>query len=184
MRVRAPLVVAAMAALQIVPAHAAVTRVTNEGFVVTLSASLAAPPAGVYRALTASVGSWWNAEHTYSGDSKNLSIDARPGGCFCERLPNGGGVEHLRVIYAKPGEMLRLSGALGPLQASGLAGTMTWTLMPSEAGTGGGTTITLTYVVGGFREGGLTAIAPAVDGVLSEQLQRLKRFVETGKPTA
>jgi hypothetical protein len=30
--------------------------------------------------------------------------------------------------------------------------------------------------------GGLAAIAPAVDAVLAEQLQRLKRFVETGRP--
>ena len=37
---------------------------------------------------------------------------------------------------------------------------------------------------GGFRDGGFPAVAPAVDGVLSEQLQRLKRFVETGKPAA
>jgi hypothetical protein len=28
--------------------------------------------------------------------------------------------------YAAPGELLRMSGALGPLQASGLAGSFTW----------------------------------------------------------
>ena len=52
-------------------------------------------------------------------DAKNLSIDARPGGCFCEKLPNGGGVEHARVVYVAPREVLRLSGALGPLQGVG-----------------------------------------------------------------
>ncbi len=42
----------------------------------------------------------------------------------------------------------------------------------------------LTYSVGGFIDGGFDKMAPAVDGVLGEQLERLKRFVETGKPAA
>jgi hypothetical protein len=28
----------------------------------------------------------------------NLSLQLRPGGCLCEILPLGGGVEHLRVV--------------------------------------------------------------------------------------
>ena len=35
----------------------------------------------VYDALVGQIGSWWNPEHTYSHDAKNLSIDPRPGGC-------------------------------------------------------------------------------------------------------
>jgi hypothetical protein len=70
--------------------------------------------------------------------------------------------------------MLRLSGALGPLQPSALTGTMTWTLTASNDST----RVTLTYAVGGFREGGFADIAPAVDAVLSDQLNRLKAFVE------
>src|SRR4029077_15459237 len=95
-------------------------------------------------------------------------------------LPNGGGVEHARVIYVAPREVLRLSGALGPLQTSGVAGTLTWKL------TSGGTDNTrlqLSYSVGGFIEGGFEKIAPAVEGVLRGQLDRLKQFAETGKPT-
>jgi hypothetical protein len=34
----------------------------------------------------------------------------------------------LGVIYIAPREVLRLSGALGPLQASAVAGTLTWKL--------------------------------------------------------
>ena len=45
----------------------------------------------------------------------NLSLDAAPGGCFCERLPNGGGVEHMRVTYVEPGKRIVLTGSLGPL---------------------------------------------------------------------
>jgi hypothetical protein len=39
-------------------------------------------------------------------------------------------------------------------------------------------------VVGGYREGGFEPIAPLVEKVLDTQLQRLKRYVETGKPEA
>jgi uncharacterized protein YndB with AHSA1/START domain len=160
--------------LRPVSAGAAVTTVSSSGFVVALDATVAASRDRVYRALVGDIGAWWSSDHTFSGDSRNLSIDARPGGCFCERLPNGGGVEHLRVVFVRPGEMLRLSGALGPLQSSALTGTMTWTLMASNDST----RVTLTYAVGGFREGGFSDIAPAVDAVLSEQLNRLKAFVE------
>jgi uncharacterized protein YndB with AHSA1/START domain len=153
--------------------------VTPNGFSVKFEVSVDAPAAKVYDTLVGQVGSWWDSEHTYSGDAKNLSIDARPGGCFCERLPNGGGIEHARVIYVAPREVLRLSGALGPLQASAVVGTLTWELTND----GEKTRIQLLYNVGGFVEGGFEKIAPAVEGVLRVQLDRLKQFAETGKPT-
>ena len=154
-------------------------QVTPNGFLVKLEVNVNAPAAKVYDTLVGQVGSWWDSEHTYSGDSKNLSIDARPGGCFCEKLPNGGGIEHARVIYVSPREVLRLSGALGPLQASGVAGTLTFKL---TSGTDN-TRVQLSYNVGGFIDGGFEKIAPAVEEVLRVQLDRLKQFAETGKPT-
>src|SRR5215510_3985180 len=143
-------------------------QVTQNGFLVKFEVNVNAPAAKVYDALIGQVGWWWNPEHTYSHDAKNLSIDARPGGCFCEKLPNDGGVEHLRVVYIAPGEVLRLSGGLGPLQASGLAGSLTWKL------TGGpeNTRVELSYSVGGFIQGGFEKIAPAVESMLSDQLNR------------
>ena len=155
------------------------TQVTQNGFLVKLDVSINAPSAKVYEALVGQIGSWWNPEHTYSHDAKNLSIDARPGGCFCEKLPNGGGIEHARVIYVAPPQVVRFSGALGPLQASGVAGSMTWKL----TGDAGSTRLELSYSVGGFIPGGFEKIAPAVEAMLREQLDRLKLFVETGKPT-
>ena len=154
-------------------------QVTPTGFLVKFEVNVNAPAAKVYDALVSQVGSWWNPEHTYSGDAKNLSIDARPGGCFCEKLPNGGAIEHLRVIYVAPPAVLRLSGALGPLQASGVAGSMTVKL----TGDGDNTRVQFTYSVGGFIDGGFEKVAPAVESVLREQFDRLKLFVETGKPT-
>ena len=109
-------------------------QVASTGFRVKLETNINAPAAKVYEALVGQIGSWWNPEHTYSHDAKNLSIDARPGGCFCEKLPNGGGVEHLRVVYVAPREVLRFSGGLGPLQASGVAGSMTWKLTGDTGG--------------------------------------------------
>ena len=154
-------------------------QVTPNGFLVQLDVSVNAPPAKVYEALVGQIGSWWNPEHTYSHDAKNLSIDARPGGCFCEKLPNGGGIELARVTYIAPPQVVRFSGALGPLQASGVAGSMTWKL----TGDAGNTRLELSYSVGGFIHGGFGKIAPAVEAVLHDQVDRLKLFVETGKPT-
>jgi len=154
-------------------------QVTSTGFLVKLEAHINAPPAKVYDALIGQIGLWWNPEHTYSHDAKNLSIDPRPGGCFCEKLPNGGGVEDLRIGYVVPREAVRFSGALGPLQASGLAGSLTWKLT-GDADT---TRLQLSYSVGGFIDGGFDKIAPAVESMLNEQLTRLKLFVETGKPS-
>jgi uncharacterized protein YndB with AHSA1/START domain len=157
----------------------AVVQVNSTGFLVKHEVSVNAAPAKVYDALMGQIGSWWDPQHTYSGDSKNLAIDARPGGCFCERLQNGGGIEHMRVVYIQPGKLIRMSGALGPLQASGLAGSLTWKLTGSD----GSTNLELSYSVGGYMEGGIEKMAPAVNDMLGEQLQRLKAFVETGNPT-
>ena len=148
------------------------------GFLVKFDVSISAPPAKVYDALVAHVGSWWNPEHTYSHDAKNLSIDPRPEGCFCEKLPNGGGIEHLRVVYVAPPQIIRFSGALGPLQTSGVVGSMTWKL----TGAADTTRLELSYGVGGFIPGGFDKMAPAVEAMLREQFDRLKLFVETGKP--
>ena len=76
------------------------------------------------------------------------------------------------------GKTLRLVGGLGPLQDSGLQGSLTWDLADKE----GGTEATLTYSVGGYRQGGLQPLAPIVDTVLSTQLRRLKNFAEKGTP--
>jgi uncharacterized protein YndB with AHSA1/START domain len=163
-------------------AFAKVASVSPSGFDVRHEAEVAASPARVYRALTEEVGLWWHPDHTHSKNSRNLSIAARPGGCFCEKLPNGGGAEHMRVVVASPGELLRLQGALGPLQKAGLTGHLTWTLTDTGTRSTSSTTVVLAYSVGGHMAAGLDQIAPAVDAVMGEQLQRLEAFVETGRP--
>ena len=156
---------------------AAVVEVTPVGFGVRSEVATSAAPKTVYHSLLREVDRWWNPEHTYSGNSRNLLIEDRVGGCFCERIGKGG-VEHARIIYLMPNAVVRMSGALGPLQSSGLVGTLTWKLSPA----GTGTKIELTYNVGGYMHGAFENIAPAVDEVLSDQLTRLKTYSETGKP--
>jgi uncharacterized protein YndB with AHSA1/START domain len=158
-------------------ARAEVVESLPTGFMVRMQVLVRAPAARIYDSLVRRICLWWDPAHTWSGDSANLSLDARPGGCFCERLP-GGGVSHLTVVYAAPGKMLRLSGALGPLQDSGVAGSLTWTLSPTDTGT----MVDLSYSVGGYRNGGLIEMASPVDEVLNVQLQRPRRYVETGRP--
>ena len=151
---------------------------TPGGFDLKTTVTIAAPRARVYAALVQAVGRWWDPEHTYSKDAKNLSIEARAGGCFCERLPDQGGVQHATVVLVIPGKTLRLVGGLGPLQQSGIHGSLNWDLADRE----GSTEATLSYSVGGYRQGGLQALAPIVDSVLGAQLRRLKSFVEKGAP--
>jgi len=170
------LLIAAAALAVTTAAQAEVVDAQPNGFQVKRTAVLNAPAAKVYAAL-AQPSQWWSKDHTWSGSSANLSLAPMGGGCFCEKLPNGGSVMHMTVVYAQPGQALRLSGALGPLQMSGATGHLAWTL--SE--TGGKTTLTQTYDVGGYMKGGLDKIAPAVDQVLSAQFDRLTAYLERGK---
>jgi uncharacterized protein YndB with AHSA1/START domain len=158
------------------PAYADVVDSTVGGFTIKVTVDVAAPPARVYQALTERIGAWWDAAHTFSGNAANLSIDARPGGCFCERLPGGGGVQHLTVIHADPGKLLRMSGGLGPLQDLAVARVMSWKM----TGTGGRTSLEVTYKVGGYVPGaGVGALAAPVNAVISAQVSRLAQFVST-----
>jgi uncharacterized protein YndB with AHSA1/START domain len=118
---------------------------SSQGFVVEKRLEIAAEPDAVWQVLVAP-SRWWNPEHSWSGDARNLTLDPRAGGCFCERLPNGGGVEHMRVIHAAPAKLLRMAGALGPLQGEALAATLSVTLTPQ----GTGTALTARYIVGGY----------------------------------
>jgi uncharacterized protein YndB with AHSA1/START domain len=152
------------------PAAAELRSSAPGGFESVHVATVAAPPAEVFAAL-GTPARWWTKGHTYSGDAANLRLELRAGGCFCERVPaDGSTIEHGRVVYAQPGKVLRLSAALGPLQAEGVAAALTWTLKPVA----GGTEVTQSYVVGGYVRGGADTLAPIVDRVMGEQLNGLR----------
>ncbi len=155
-------------------ARGEVVDISASGFTTRNTAVIAAPPSMVYVRLVDDIGKWWSPEHTYSKNAANLSIEARAGGSFLETLPGGGSVLHFAVVNAEPGKLLRLSGAMGPLQSMGVSGSLTWQLMPE----GDRTQVVLTYAVGGYLPGGFDKIAPVADKVLAEQLGRLKAYIE------
>jgi uncharacterized protein YndB with AHSA1/START domain len=165
---------------------AAVTDSAANGFVVKTSVTIQAAPDEVYRRIVNHVGDWWSSDHTFSGNSHNLSIEEKPMGCFCEKLPNGGGVRHMEVVNFVPGKSLVMSGALGPLQSMAASANMTVQLT-SNAGVAGGaiavlTRVDVTYAVTGYLAGGINALAAPVDGVIGQQFARLKNLIERGSP--
>lgn len=159
-------------------AAAEVAASSEAGFVSRNAVDVKASPQEAWKVLIAP-GGWWSSEHTYSGDAANMWIDGQAPGCFCEKLPiakgasegqRPGSIEHMHVIYAEPGRVLRLSGGLGPLQSEAVNGTLTITLKSGEGGT---TRILWEYVVGGYMRYKIAEIAPVVDKVMAEQLGRL-----------
>jgi len=168
--------IALVAVLVSAPAAAEVVDAQPNGFETRQVVTFDAPATKVWDAL-GHVGAWWSPAHTWSGDAHNLSIELKAGACWCEAL-KAGGVEHMRVVYVAAPTTVRLEGALGPLQMSGASGHVIWSLAEKD----GKTTLTWTYDVGGYRQGGLGPFATPVDAVLGEQAARLKRYVETGKP--
>ncbi|MCJ2182692.1 SRPBCC family protein [Novosphingobium sp. 1949] len=171
------LAVAVVAAVPQV-ANAKVATVTDGGFVVRHLVTVPADVETTWDTLLKPSG-WWDSAHTWSGDAANLSIDPKAGGCFCEILPNPdspraaprGSVEHMRVVYIERARVLRLSGALGPLQSDAVTGTMTIQLKPAAGGKG--TMVLLEYVVGGYMRRSTQAMAPAVDQMLGGQMEGL-----------
>lgn len=163
-------------------AHAEVTEVSDSSFTVSHSVNTPASPQQAWNAMTQDIAKWWNGDHSWSGDAANFYVRAELGGCFCERLPGidgqaDGGVEHLRIIYIKPGEVIRFDGSLGPFMDMPAQGRMSWVIAPAPEGAPG-STITFTYRVHGYLEGGFAGLAPVVDGVVDQQLQGLKALLD------
>jgi uncharacterized protein YndB with AHSA1/START domain len=168
---------AAIMLLSAMPAGAGVVQSSATGFVTRDTVTVAASPADVWSVLV-DPARYWSPAHSWSGNPANFVIEPRAGGCFCESLPAIEGIpvgsaEHMRVLQYAPGRLLRMRGALGPLQSEALDGVLTVTLAPVS----GGTQVTWEYVVGGYARLDLQQIAPAVDQVQSEQLSRLAGVV-------
>ena len=171
------LVAAALAASLAGAAQAEITDRSPQGFQVRHVVNIAAPQAQV-RATVLDIGKWWNPEHSWSGQAKNLRIDLAQG-CFCETLTDGQ-VRHMTLVYLDR-SALRLAGGLGPLQSTGATGHLA--IAFEKAADPGRTLLTVTYDVGGYARGGLAQQwAAPVDGVIGEQVMRLKAVIETGKP--
>jgi hypothetical protein len=153
------------------PASAEVISAGPSGFEVQEVVNLVVPQPSAYAAF-GQVGQWWNKAHTYSGDSARMTLQLRPGGCFCESLEGGGGIEHMRVTYLKPGEQIVLTGSLGPLLYQATAGVMDVKFERIA----GGTRVTMNYRAAGFAKGDGDKMAPLVDQVLAEQMKRYRTY--------
>lgn len=158
-------------------AKAAVVESNAQGFSIEEKVHIDASPAKVYAVLI-HPENWWNSEHTFSQDAKNLSLAAKAGGCLCETLPGGGSVQHLTVAAVMPDKMIRFRGAMGPFQGQGVDGALTFTLAAGN----GGTDLVLDNNVGGFVKGGMGKWPQAADGMLTDLVAHLKYYAETGKP--
>ena len=155
-------------------ARAAVKDATPQGFTIENTVDVPVGRDAAWDALVGDIDDWWPRDHTWWGAESRLSITARAGGCFCEKAPGGRQAEHLRVAFVAPGEVLRMTGGLGPLQGMGLHGALEFRL--AEAGPGR-TRITLWYRVGGYTPDDLSKFAPVVDKVQGLQLGGLARHL-------
>jgi Polyketide cyclase / dehydrase and lipid transport len=168
-------VLLALALSAAVPAGAEIVSVGSNGFEVRETVHVNAAADKAYAALL-QPAQWWASDHTFSGNAANLVLDAHAGGCWCENLPGGGSVEHLRVVYVSPGKLIRMRGALGPFQGLGVDGALTWSLKSGASGTD----ISVSYVLGGYVKDGFDGLSKAADHVLGEQLDHLKKLIEDG----
>ena len=152
------------------PATTRVVAADPTSIVVSQQVEVALPPAGAYAAF-GQVSRWWSKDHTYSGNAANLSLDLRPGGCFCEKLGTGG-VEHLHVVLANPGKQVVMTGLLGPMLYQATSGVMEVTFKPA----GQRTSMTMTYRATGLRDAEGASLARSVDMVLGEQMKRFGAY--------
>jgi hypothetical protein len=136
--------------------RAEIVGVTSSGFEVHETVHVAASQDKAYAALL-TPARWWSSDHTFS-----------------QTLPDGGSVQHMTVLFLAPGKLLRLRGALGPLQALAVDGVMTWSFKAAA----GGSDITVSYAVAGYSAQGFDMLSKAVDQVMAEQIGRLKKLLD------
>lgn len=153
--------------------QAQVISSASDGFQIKIVKTTDADPATAFDCLV-NVSQWWDADHTYSGNSENLTMDLRKR-CLSERL-DGGFVRHMEIVFCQTGKTFRMTGGLGPLQGMGVSGAMTFTFAPN--GDDGKTKLELTYNVTGSEAQKLDKIAPAIDSVLNQQLDRLRKYCD------
>ncbi len=157
------------------PAAAEVVGADPHGFEVSNSVTLVVPVSQAYSAFSR-LNAWWGDEHTYSGKAANMQLVLRPGGCFCEAIPKGGGVEHMRVAVVQPNERVVMTGALGPVLFAAASGVMD----VSFERIAGGTKVIMNYRAAGFAKGDAEKLAPQVDAVLADQLKRFRVYAAKG----
>lgn len=163
-------------------ASARVAAQSDNGFAILHIGDVAANPEDIWRNLL-TPNKWWSAEHSWSGNADNFYLEPKVNGCFCELLTKAsadgsivqnGEVEHMRIIHIEKDRVLRLTGALGPLQSEAVNGTLTIAIQANDNGT---SKLSFSYIVGGYMRYQVGAIAPNVDKVIGEQFTNLSKLL-------
>lgn len=152
-----------------ISAYGEVVSSSRDHYVLKHEAVSPLSPAEIWQRL-ANPAIWWHPDHTYSGDSGNLSVALEAGGLWREDW-TGGSVLHGTVLSAVTESLLRLNAPFGPLQQ--LAVTTIWTIQIEAHGDG--SKVVFHEVSGGAPNSALDELAPAVDFVKKEALMRLTK---------
>ena len=158
-------ILAVLATIMLLPSFAAaeVKMATPEGALIEHRFRISASPDATWEVLV-HPERYWPKDHTWSGDAANLSLSPEAGGCFCERW-SGGSAEHGRVVMARPGQLLRFRGSLGPFQELAVTGVLTVTLAAIESGT----EAVVTYRLSGDASHAFEGFIAVVDEVVGLQ---------------
>lgn len=154
------------------PAGAEVVSRSENGFTLRFAVGAEIDPADIPDAFRA-LPQWWESSHTYTGDSKNLSLDLTPGGCWCEKLPTSPTFDHGRTLSVAADRIV-FDAPLGPLRGKATKAELviTW-----PAGNRGWEP-TWVFVVEGP---GMGALADPVDGVIGAAFSRWMHYLEYGE---
>jgi hypothetical protein len=171
---RGRLALAAALGLLVGVARAEVAATSSTGFTVVERRDVHATPADLGPALAA-VSAWWNEAHTFSHKASNLSLATAAGSCFCERWATGS-VQHAQVIYADTG-VVRLLGALGPLQGLAVQGVLSFRLAEAEK-PGAPNVLEITYRIGGGEAADMQRWPALVDKMMSDTADHLAKYLD------
>ncbi|NJC40662.1 hypothetical protein GGQ87_000920 [Brevundimonas alba] len=170
-----PLLAAAVLALSAAPAGAEVVSRTTDSFTLRYAVAVEIAPDDIAPALAA-LPQWWDPAHTYSGSASNLSLDLTPGGCWCEKLPDGTAFDHGRTVSVGPDSFV-FSAPFGPMRGKTTKAELTVTWPAANRGW----TPTWMMVVEGP---GIGAMADGVDAVMGAGYQRWLYYLEYGEAPA
>jgi len=145
------------------PAAAEVVARSENAFTLRFATTVAADADRIPASLEA-LPEWWDGAHSHTGDAANLSLDLAPGGCWCEKMPDGTDFDHGQTKTVGPDRVL-FHAPFGPLRGPATRADleMTW------AQGADGLTLVWTMTVEGD---GVGAMADPVDGVMGAGFRR------------
>jgi uncharacterized protein YndB with AHSA1/START domain len=164
---------ACLALGSIVSVAAAATEFPLRGVTIEKEIVVSASPEEAWNAFTGDISGWW--DHHFSEKPAKLVIDRVPGGGFWEIFDDAGhGVKHAEVIFADPGNVLKMRGPLGfSGKAVDLVHTFTFAADPA------GTKVHLTlHAAGQVDDEAVAALEAVWDHFL---VARYKAHVDAGK---